>query len=87
MSDKRVQGIRRFSGDHALGRPHFTSCRKGDRVGELTTTIHQRLTDAYESLRVAHDTGDDLLVEAQRAEIDDLRRTAASHGIDVPRCA
>jgi hypothetical protein len=55
-------------------------------VGELTTTIHQRLTDAYESLRVAHDTGDDLLVEAQRAEIDDLRRTAASHGIDVPRC-
>ena len=31
--------------------------------------------------------GDDLLVEAQQAEIDDLRRTAASHGIDVPRCA
>ncbi len=56
-------------------------------MGELTTTIHQRLSDAYESLRMAHDTGDDLLADAQRAEIDDLRRTAASHGIDVPRCA
>lgn len=56
-------------------------------MGELSTTIHERLTDAYESLRMAHDAGDDLLVEAQRAEIDDLHRTAASHGIDVPRCA
>ncbi len=56
-------------------------------MGELSTTIHQRLNDAYESLRVAHDSGDDLLAEAQRSEIDDLRRTAESHGIDVPRCA
>jgi hypothetical protein len=56
-------------------------------VGELTTTIHQRLSDAYDSLRTARDTGDDLLADAQRAEIDDLRRIAASHGIDVPRCA
>jgi hypothetical protein len=70
-----------------MGRPLFTSFLKGDRVGELSTTIHQRLNDAYESLRAAHDTGDDLLAEVQRAEIDDLRRTAASHGIDVPRCA
>lgn len=56
-------------------------------TSELSTTLHQRLMDAYESLRVANDTGDDLLADAQRAEIDDLRRTAASHGIDVPRCA
>jgi hypothetical protein len=56
-------------------------------VGELTTTIHERLSDAYDSLRTARDTGDDFLVEAQRAEIDDLRRIAANHGIDVPRCA
>ena len=56
---------------------------KGDRVGEFTTTIHQRLSDAYDSLRTARDTGDDLLIEAQRAEIDDLRRTAADHGIDL----
>jgi hypothetical protein len=50
-----------------MGRPHFTSSGRETGVGELTTTIHQRLTDAYESLRVAHDTGDDLLVEAQGA--------------------
>jgi hypothetical protein len=55
-------------------------------VGELTATIHQRLSDAYDSLRTARDTGDDLLIDAQQAEIDDLRRTAADHGIDLPRC-
>lgn len=53
-------------------------------MGELTATIQQRLSDAYDSLRAARDSGDDLLVEAQRAEIDDLRRTAADHGIDLP---
>lgn len=56
-------------------------------MGELTATIQQRLSDAYASLRVARDTGDDLLFEAQRAEIDDLYRVATSHGIEVPRCA
>jgi hypothetical protein len=56
-------------------------------VGELTATIQQRLSDAYDSMRTARDTGDDLLVEAQRGEIDDLRRIAANHGIDIPRCA
>lgn len=50
----------------------------------MTVTIRQRLSDAYDSLRTASDTGDDLLAEAQRAEIDDLRRTAAHHGIDLP---
>ena len=56
-------------------------------MGELTVTIHQRLSDAYDSLRTARDTGDDLLIDAQQAEIDDLRRTAADHGIDLPpRC-
>jgi propanediol dehydratase small subunit len=60
---------------------------EGDRVGELTTTIRERLSDAYDSLRTARDTGDDLLAEAQRADIDDLRRIAARHGIDVPNHA
>ena len=54
-------------------------------MSEFTTTIHQRMSDAYDSLRTARDTGDDLLMEAQRAEIDDLCRTAANHGIDLPR--
>ena len=53
-------------------------------MGELTATIRQRLSDAYDSLRTARDTGDDLLAEAQRAEIDDLRGIAARHGIEVP---
>jgi hypothetical protein len=75
-----------FGGEDRLGRPAINSGRE-TRVGEMSTTIHQRLSDAYDSLRVAHDTGDDLMAEAREAEIADLRRTAASHGIDVPRCA
>jgi hypothetical protein len=58
---------------------------KGDRVGELRATIQQRMSDAYDSLRTARDAGDDLLIDVQEAEIDDLRRTAADHGIDLPR--
>jgi hypothetical protein len=54
-------------------------------VGELRATIQQRMSDAYDSLRTARDAGDDLLIDVQEAEIDDLRRTAADHGIDLPR--
>jgi hypothetical protein len=67
-----------------MGKSGRTDQWKETEVGELTTTIRQRLSDAYDSLRTARDTGDDLLAEAQRVEIDDLRRTAAHHGIDVP---
>jgi hypothetical protein len=57
-------------------------------MGELTTTIHQRLSDAYESLSTAHATGDDFLAETQEAEIENLNRIAADHGIEVhQRCA
>lgn len=52
-------------------------------MGEMTAAIEQRLSDAYESLRAAHDTGDDLLAQAQEGEIHDLRRIAADHGIDL----
>lgn len=88
-----ISELRIFAGLAAVtGWVVVSATLKGVRVGELTTTIQQRLSDAYDSLRSASDTGDDLLADAQRAEIDDLRRIAASHGIDVrgmdvPRCA
>jgi hypothetical protein len=75
-------------GEFRPGEPHHHSPINSGResvVSEFTTTIHQRLSDAYDSLRTARDTGDDLLMEAQRAEIDDLCRTAANHGVDLPR--
>ena len=55
-------------------------------MGELYQMIEQRLTDAYESLRSARADGDLSLVDARQAEIEDLYRIAADHGIDPPRC-
>ena len=50
-------------------------------MGELNYTIEQRLNDAYRSLRNAHADGDLFLVDARQAEIEDLYRIAADHGI------
>jgi hypothetical protein len=52
-------------------------------MGELSTMINQRLTEAYASLRSAHDDGDAYLADAHQAEIDDLRRIATDHGIET----
>lgn len=54
-------------------------------MGELRTVIHQRLHDAYESIRAARVDGDDFLIDARRAEIEDLQRIASDHGIEIPR--
>jgi hypothetical protein len=53
-------------------------------MGDLRTTIHERLSEAYESMRTAHTDGDHFLVEARQAEIEDLRRIAVQHGIELP---
>lgn len=50
-------------------------------MGELYHTIEERLTDAYYSLRNAQADGDLSLVDARQAEIEDLYRIAADHGI------
>jgi hypothetical protein len=50
-------------------------------MGELYHTIEERLTDAYHSLRNAQADDDLSLVDARQAEIEDLYRIAADHGI------
>lgn len=56
-------------------------------MGEFTSTIQERLSDAYASLRSADATGDDQLADAQRADIEDLMRIASDHGIELHHCA
>jgi hypothetical protein len=55
-------------------------------MGELSHMIEQRLNDAYESLRTANADGDLSLADARQAEIEDLHRIAADHGIRPSRC-
>jgi hypothetical protein len=57
-------------------------------MGELSRTIEERLSSAYESLRTAHAEGDAYLADIRQAEIDELRRIAANHdiGVRVPDC-
>jgi hypothetical protein len=54
-------------------------------MGELSSTIHQRLSEAYDSMHTAHEEGDAFLADAHQAEIEDLHRIAANHNIDAPR--
>jgi hypothetical protein len=49
----------------------------------FTTGIMQRIQNAENDLHHARETGDDYLVEVELAELDDLRRLAAEHGVAV----
>ncbi|MGI8333120.1 hypothetical protein ACRYCC_24470 [Actinomadura scrupuli] len=59
--------------------------QEGTPMGELSSTIQQRLSEAYDSMRTAREEGDAYLVDARQAEIEDLHRIAANHNIDTPR--
>jgi hypothetical protein len=54
-------------------------------MGELRMTIHERLADAYEAIRSARTVGDEFMIEARKAEIEDLHRIALDHDIELPR--
>ncbi|MBY8887128.1 hypothetical protein K7472_20080 [Streptomyces sp. PTM05] len=48
----------------------------------------QRIRNAESDLSRARETGDDFLAEVEQSELDDLRRLAAEHGVEVaPRVA
>jgi hypothetical protein len=56
----------------------------------FTTGILQRIHTTESDLRRARETGDDYLAEVEQGELDDLRRIAAEHGVDLdvrPRVA
>jgi hypothetical protein len=49
----------------------------------FTTGIMQRIHTTESDLRRARETGDEFLAEVEQGELEDLRRLAAEHGVDV----
>ncbi|MEW1859162.1 hypothetical protein OG896_08790 [Streptomyces sp. NBC_00669] len=49
----------------------------------FTNGILQRIHSTESDLRRARETGDDFLADVEEGELDDLRRLAAEHGVDV----
>lgn len=51
----------------------------------FTAGILQRIRSTQSDLRAARESGDDFLVDVEQAELEDLRRIAADHGVDMER--
>ena len=49
----------------------------------FTTGLLQRIRATESDLTRARETGDDFLTEIEQAELDDLHRLAAEHGVEV----
>lgn len=53
----------------------------------FTAGIRQRIQHAESNLHRAREIGDYYSVDLEQAELDDLRRIAAEHGVQVPTSA
>ncbi|MBT2511241.1 MULTISPECIES: hypothetical protein [Streptomyces] len=49
----------------------------------FTAGLLQRIKATESDLTMARETGDDFLAEVEQAELDDLHRLAAEHGVEV----
>ncbi|MFD3308508.1 hypothetical protein [Streptomyces sp. NPDC058694] len=49
----------------------------------FTAGLLQRIRATESDLTMARETGDDFLAEVEQAELDDLHRLAAEHGVEV----
>ncbi|MEU5159027.1 hypothetical protein AB0G74_05365 [Streptomyces sp. NPDC020875] len=49
----------------------------------FTDGLLERIKAAETDLDLARETGDDFLAEVELAELEDLRRLAAEHGVEV----
>ncbi|MBB5937601.1 hypothetical protein [Streptomyces zagrosensis] len=49
----------------------------------FTAGLMQRIEATETDLSRARESGDDFLVEVEQAELDDLRRLAAEHGVQL----
>ncbi|CAL9399645.1 hypothetical protein [Streptomyces sp. NPDC029526] len=49
----------------------------------FTAGLLQRIRTTESDLSRARDEGDEFLVEVEQGELDDLRRLAAEHGVEV----
>ncbi|MEU4349259.1 hypothetical protein [Streptomyces sp. NPDC023838] len=53
----------------------------------FTAGLLQRIRATETDLTLARETGDDFLAEVEQAELDDLHRLAAEHGVEVAAAA
>ncbi|GEB50021.1 MULTISPECIES: hypothetical protein [Streptomyces] len=53
----------------------------------FTAGILQRIRTTESDLHRARESGDDFLVDVEQAELEDLRRLAAEHGVEVETSA
>ena len=49
----------------------------------FTAGLLQRIKTTESDLTRARETGDDFLADVEQGELDDLRRLAAEHGVEV----
>ncbi|MFD7029998.1 hypothetical protein ACFWAR_18345 [Streptomyces sp. NPDC059917] len=49
----------------------------------FTAGLLQRIRSTQTDLRQAREAGDDFLAEVEQAELEDLQRLAAEHGVQV----
>ncbi|MCX4904860.1 hypothetical protein [Streptomyces sp. NBC_00878] len=49
----------------------------------FTAGLLQRIRATESDLTMARETGDDFLAEVEQAELDDLHRLAAEHGVQL----
>lgn len=54
-------------------------------MGEFAAVLKRRLEDEYASLDAARLADDEDLTEAVLAEIENLKRIAADHGLSLPK--
>jgi hypothetical protein len=54
-------------------------------MGEFAAVLRRRLEDQYASLDAARSAADHDLTEVLLAEIENLQRIAADHGVPLPR--
>ncbi|MEV0847154.1 hypothetical protein AB0J21_14985 [Streptomyces sp. NPDC049954] len=53
----------------------------------FTAGLLQRIKSTESDLTRARESGDDFLVDVEESELDDLRRLAAEHGVEVSAAA
>src|SRR3954462_6971400 len=56
---------------------------RGRSMDAFTAGLLQRTKATESDLTRARDEGDDFLVEVEQGELEDLRRLAAEHGVEV----
>ncbi|BFO16000.1 hypothetical protein SHKM778_23880 [Streptomyces sp. KM77-8] len=56
---------------------------EGRSMDAFTAGLLQRIKATESDLSRARDEGDDFLVDVEQGELDDLRRLAAEHGVEV----